>query len=158
MIHWKDTGNKSWSDGNISRRYTDGFPCMISVTYVYVHVGEGYGSRKALSWESQSHPELGAAPGSAQPLQTPWRARKSLLSLALILQFEKELLVSAQVSFLFLGSYSLKNSHFYFSFKGKSWYSSTKNRALIIIYSETINPIILYLFFSLTCFVLVEYI
>lgn len=57
-----------------------------------------------------------------------------------------------------LGSYNLKNSNFYFFFKGKSWYSSTKNRALIIIYSKTINPIILYLFFPLKCFVLVKYI
>lgn len=88
-----------------------------------------------------------ATPDSAQPLQTPRRERMSLPSLALVLRLEKEFLVSAQVSFLFWGSYNLKNSNFYFSFKGKSWYSSTKNRALIIIYSRTINPIILELFF-----------
>lgn len=139
------------------------FP-MYDLYYICVcpYVQEGYGSRKALFREGQSHPEVGAAggaaPSPAQPLWTPRRVRRSLLSLALILQFEKELLVSAQVSFLVLGSYNLKNSNFYFFFKGKFWYSSTKNRALIIIYSKTINPIILYLFFPLECFVLVKYI
>lgn len=107
------------------------FP-MYDLYYICVcpYVQERYGSRKALFWEGQSHPEVGAAggaaPGSAQPLWTPRRVRRSLLSLALILQFEKELLVSAQVSFLVLGSYNLKNSNFCFFFKGKSWYSSTK--------------------------------
>lgn len=38
MINWENTGDKSWSDENISGRYTDGFPCMISIPYMCVHV------------------------------------------------------------------------------------------------------------------------
>lgn len=118
MIHWKNKGVKSWPDENISRRYSEDFPCVISVT----QVGVGYGSRKTLFWEAQSHPELGAASGavpcSPQLLQTPQSLRKLFLSLALVLYFEKGLLVSAQVSFLFWESYSLKNSSIFFPWKG----------------------------------------
>lgn len=151
MIRWKNTGNKSWSDENHPRRYSDDFPCLISVMYVYVHMyGKAMGAggppserAKATSagWHWWCHPRLHAAPTdptegeNVAPVScshlTAWKGTTS----------------QCTSIFLILASYNLKNSNFYFSFKRKSWYSSTKNRALIIIYSKTINPIILEIFF-----------
>jgi len=47
---------------------------------------------------------------------------------------------------------------FFLSFKGKSWHSFAKNRALVILFPKTINSITFCLFFFfLKYFVLVEY-
>lgn len=71
-IRWKNAGNKSQSDENISRRYADGFPCVTSVTYMCVHMcakGTAAGrlySEKAKATRGwvpwQCHPRLHAAP------------------------------------------------------------------------------------------------
>lgn len=122
MICWKNTGNKSWSDENHPRRYSDDFPHLISMMYVYVHMyGKAMGAggppserAKATSagWHWRCHPRL------PQPLQTPRRERMLLLSLALIFQLEKELLVSAQVSVLFWRPTTWKMATFIFPLKG----------------------------------------
>lgn len=80
----------------------------------------------------------------------PWAGPRAWLSPGLCFE---DLLASSKVCndlFYFMSSYSLKNSNvsfFFLSFKGKSWHSFAKNRALVIFFPKTIHSITFCLFF-----------
>lgn len=151
-------GNNSRLDGNILRRYTDGFLCKSSITGAFVHM-----YKKGLA-EGRIYVRAKATQGWVLQVLLPLAPRspygprggKKISPLSCShLTVRKG--IASQCFLYFWHPTTWKMATFIFSFKGKSCTVQPKAEPLQL-FIRSINLIFLCIFSPLKYFVLVEYI